>query len=173
VKVLSKHIDEKIKLYAVSAIFAAIIMVTTAFIKIPGPFGFMHIGDAVIFIAASLLPVPLAAAASAIGAASADLIAGYPMYIIPTIIIKILMTLTFIRGSKAKKIVDIRNIVAVLSASVIGIVGYFLADLFLYGNGAVMSLPFNILQEAAGMVIYIVFGITIDKSGLKKLFKTI
>jgi uncharacterized repeat protein (TIGR04002 family) len=169
---LSKQTDEKIKLYAVSAVFAAIIMVTTAFIKIPGPLGFMHIGDAVIFLAASLLPVPLAAAASAVGAASADLIAGYPMYILPTVIIKTLMTITFIRKHKSKKIVDLRNIIAVLTASVIGVAGYFAAELILYGVGAVMSLPFNALQEAAGTAIYIVIGITIDKSGLRKLFKT-
>jgi uncharacterized repeat protein (TIGR04002 family) len=171
VKVLLKQTDRKIHTYAVSAVFAAIIMVTTAFIKVPGPFGFMHIGDAVIFLASAILPFPLAAAASAVGAAAADLIAGYPMYILPTIIIKTLMTLTFIGHKKNNKLVNFRNIIAALSASVIGVVGYFAAELILYGNGAIMSVPFNALQEAAGIAIFIIIGIAIDRSGLNRFFK--
>jgi uncharacterized repeat protein (TIGR04002 family) len=171
---LSKKTDEKIGVYAVSAVFAATIMVTTAFIKVPGPFGFMHIGDAVIFLAAVLLPTPLAVASSALGAAAADLIAGYPMYIIPTIIIKSLMALVFYRRNdkeKAFNIVSVKNIISAAVASVIGIAGYFSAELIMYGGGAIVSFPFNALQEAAGMAIFIIIGVAIDRSGLKKFLK--
>jgi uncharacterized repeat protein (TIGR04002 family) len=164
--------DKKIKLYAYTAIFAAVIMLSTAFLRIPGPLGYMHLGDAVIFLSAAILPTPLAAAASALGAGAADLIAGYPIYIIPTIIIKSLMTLTFKKMSIARniKIISTRNVIAVVISSLIGAGGYLLAELILFGEGALLSLPFNLLQETASALVFIGIGISIDKSGAKKIF---
>jgi uncharacterized repeat protein (TIGR04002 family) len=160
-----------IKLYARAAIFAAVILVATAFVRVPGPLGFMHLGDAVIFLAAALLPTPLAAAA-ALGAGAADLIAGYPIYIIPTIIIKALMTLPFKKADYGKNvnIVSVRNIIAAIISSFIGAGGYLITELILYGEGAYLSLPFNLIQEAAGTLIFIGVGTAIDRSAVKKLF---
>jgi uncharacterized repeat protein (TIGR04002 family) len=170
VKDLQRKIN--IKAYAKAAIFAAVIMVATAFVRIPGPLGFMHLGDAVIFLAAAVLPTPLAAAAAALGAGAADLIAGYPIYIIPTIIIKALMTVTFKKANYAKNIniISVRNIIAVIISSLIGSGGYLVTELILYGDGAFLSLPFNLIQEAAGALIFIAIGTAIDRSSIKKIF---
>jgi uncharacterized repeat protein (TIGR04002 family) len=161
-----------IKLYAKAAIFAAVIMVATAFVRVPGPLGFMHLGDAVIFLAAVLLPTPLAAAAAALGAGAADLIAGFPVYIIPTIIIKSLMTLTFKKADYGNKIniISFRNILAAVISSLIGAGGYLVCELILYGEGAFLSLPFNLFQEAAGTIIFTAIGAAIDRSAVKKIF---
>ena len=48
-----------VKLIAITAMCAALITVTTAFIKIPSPLGYSHAGDSMIYLAASILPGPL------------------------------------------------------------------------------------------------------------------
>ena len=63
-----------VKLIAITAMCAALITVTTAFIKIPSPLGYSHAGDSMIYLAASILPGPFGIIASSIGGALADLI---------------------------------------------------------------------------------------------------
>ena len=79
-----------VKLIAITAMCAALVTVTTAFIKIPSPLGYSHAGDSMIYLAASILPGPFGIIASSIGGALADLISGYPHWAIPTAIIKAL-----------------------------------------------------------------------------------
>ena len=66
------------KLYRLvtAALFAAAIAVMTAYmLHIPIPTGgYIHIGDALIYLAACLLPAPWAMAAGAVGAGLADLL---------------------------------------------------------------------------------------------------
>ena len=77
-----------------AALFAAAIAVMTAYLlHIPLPTGgYIHLGDALIYLAACLLPVPYAAAAAAIGAGLADLLTA-PMWVLPTLLIKALIVL--------------------------------------------------------------------------------
>ena len=72
-----------------AALFAAAIAVMTAYMfHIPIPTGgYIHLGDALIYLAACLLPAPYAAAAAAAGAGLADLLTA-PMWVLPTLIIK-------------------------------------------------------------------------------------
>ena len=51
-----------------TALMAAIIYVFTAYIHVPSHTGYTHVGDGFLYLAASLLPAPFAAAAGAIGA---------------------------------------------------------------------------------------------------------
>lgn len=80
------------ELIVMIALFSALITVMTAFIKIPTPLGYIHIGDAFIFAAAMLLG-PYAAIPAMIGSGLADFITAYFMYIPVTILIKGLMGL--------------------------------------------------------------------------------
>ena len=65
------------KTIAMSAMFAALVTVTTAFIKIPTPVGgYVHPGDSMVYLAASVLPGPFGLIAAAVGGALADLISG-------------------------------------------------------------------------------------------------
>ena len=75
------------ELIVMIALFSALITVMTAFIKIPTPLGYIHIGDAFIFAAAMLLG-PYAAIPAMIGSGLADFITAYFMYIPATILIK-------------------------------------------------------------------------------------
>ena len=61
-----------LKYLTLSAVFAAIICVVTAFVHIPTHQGYIHVGDGIIFIAAAVLPEPYATGAAAIGAGMSD-----------------------------------------------------------------------------------------------------
>ena len=62
-----KPAHTKTRLLALSGLFAAVIFAVTAYIHIPTGLGYTHAGDGIIYLAASLLPAPYAAAASAVG----------------------------------------------------------------------------------------------------------
>ena len=78
------------------------------------PYGYTHVGDGFLYLAASLLPAPYAAAAGAIGAGLADLLSGYSIWAPGTLIIKALTAFCF--TSKAEKIVNKRNLLGLLPA---------------------------------------------------------
>ena len=82
VKTNDKSVGENVHSLAITAMFAALITVTTAFIKIPAPLGYVHAGDSMIYLAASVLPEPLGFLAAAVGGGLADLLAGYPQVIL-------------------------------------------------------------------------------------------
>ena len=86
---------ENLKYAVLAAVLGAMVYVLTAFLKVPTHQGYIHIGDGVIFLAAALLPAPYAMAAGALGAGLSDYLAGYPMWVLPTVIIKALTVVAF------------------------------------------------------------------------------
>ena len=68
---------QSVKKITFTALFAALIAVMTAFIKMPTGIneGYLHFGDSMIYLAGCLLG-PWAALAAAIGGALADILAG-------------------------------------------------------------------------------------------------
>ena len=74
-----------------TAILTAVIFVMTFVPKIPIPLGYAHLGDAAIFLAVVIAGGRQGAIAAAIGSALADFIGGFPLWIIPTLIIKYVM----------------------------------------------------------------------------------
>ena len=71
----------KTKKIVTAALFAAIICVVTFFPKIPLVNGYIHLGDAVILLAAFIMGPIYGGVAAAIGSALADLISGYVIFI--------------------------------------------------------------------------------------------
>ena len=60
---------KRIRTITVTAVFAALIFLATAYLpRLPFPGGYVHVGDAFIYLAACMLPTPWACAAGAIGA---------------------------------------------------------------------------------------------------------
>ena len=86
--------NDKIRAITYGGILSAVILLATWVIKfpIPGGYGYINFGDGAIFAAAVVLG-PFAAICAAIGSVFADLLAGFPQYMIPTLIIKGLMGL--------------------------------------------------------------------------------
>ena len=111
---VNKHkakINVNTRLITLSAVFAAMTYALTAFLHIPTAKGYIHIGDAVIFIAASLLPKPYAMASAAIGASLSDALSGYWIWVPATFVIKALTALAF--TSKKPKMLCARCITGI------------------------------------------------------------
>ncbi len=162
--------SENIKYAAITAMFAALITVTTAYIKIPAPLGYAHAGDSMIYLAASVLPGSLGFAAAAVGGGLADLLAGYPQWAIPTAIIKALNVLPFFliklalkNSPKLQKIISLPNLLMLIPTTIVTIGGYFVANSLLYDTAAAVAeiLP-NFVQAGVGAGLFIVLGTSLD-----------
>lgn len=147
----------KIKRLVAASLFAALVCVATfVSIPIPGGNGYIHFGDAVIYVAASVLPSAYAIPCAAMGAGFADFALGAAIWAPFTVVIKALMALCF-RGKNKK--------ISVMWAGIINCSGYYLAEWVLFSNPVtpVASLPFNILQSLASGVIFLVIFSIIKK----------
>ena len=135
--------------------FAAIVFVLTAYIHVPSFTGYVHVGDAVIYLAACLLPLPYAAFAGACGACLADCLSGYAIWAPGTAIIKIAIVFLFVR--KNKKILCTRNICALFLAAVVNVGGYYLYESIITANFAapVVSLLPNAIQSILSGVLFV------------------
>lgn len=136
---------------------AAMIIVATAFLKIPAPFGYAHMGDGFIFTAAVILG-PMAFIPAAIGSCIADFILGYAIYAPATFVIKGLMG--FFAGSTLKgggK--PVKNLIVFILAEIIMIAGYFLYELVIYDGiaPAISGIPYNGVQGLCGVVMGMLF----------------
>ncbi len=154
------------RLTVITALFAALIFLVTAYVlHIPTPAtgGYIHLGDAFLYLAASMLPAPFAIAAGGIGEALSDLLTGGAVYALPTLIIKSAMALCF--TSAGKKIVTKRNIAAAVLAGVICITGYYLTEAVLYHSfvSPLAEIPANLIQASASAAVYLMIGNAFDR----------
>ncbi len=164
----------KLKGLVTAALFTALISVFTAFLlHIPVPVGsntaYIHFGDAFVFLAASLLPIPFGIAASAIGGFLADVFCGGLVWAPYTLVIKALIALCF--TAKSNKILCKRNYFAPILALIITVVGYYIAEAIIYGNwiAPMLSVVGNIIQIAGSSVIYILTSLALDKAEIKNI----
>lgn len=143
-----------LRLIAFCGITAAFVFLGTQ-LRIPTAIGYINLGDAVILIASYVIG-PAAFFPAAIGSAIADLIAGYPMYILPTFVIKGLMGLAagFIMKHPEHRPHLVKRLLAGVAAEIIMVIGYFAVEVFLYDvAAAAASVPFNLIQAAAALMI--------------------
>lgn len=160
--------QNKISLIAKTGLFAAFICLIT-FLHIPVGVnsGYIHVGDAIIYLAACILPLPYAMAAGAIGAGLCDTLSGAVIWVIPTIIIKPLITLCFQRGGK---LLCTRNVIAVFAGGFITIGGYYIAECIITSNwvAPLFSMPMSAVQAAGSGVVYLIIACLADRCGLLK-----
>ncbi|MCD8026616.1 MAG: ECF transporter S component [Clostridiales bacterium] len=165
-----------VKMLAFSAMFAALITVTTAFIKIPSALGYTHAGDSMIYLAASILPGPYAIVASSIGGALADIISGYAYWALPTAIIKAFNAVPFVlcrmilkKYNRDDRIINIPNLLMLIPTTAVTVFGYLLANALLYDwAAAVAELATWYLQPGVGAIIYIALGTGLDSIKFKQ-----
>ena len=161
----------KIKTMTFTAAFAAMICITTAFIlHIPVGNGYIHIGDGIIYLAASVLPFPFGLVAGAIGGGLSDLLSGYLPYVIPTMIIKSLNATCFYVVRKNDKIFSTRSIICSVISGCITIIGYYLVAIFLYGNpiAQLTTILPNAIQAVGSTVLFCVLGLGLDRVSFKQ-----
>lgn len=158
----------KIKLICITGIFTAIVYIFTAYLHIPSHTGYTHVGDGFIYLTASLLPLPYAVFTGAVGALLADCFTGFAIWAPASIIIKTLTVLFF--TSKSKKIISVRNIIALLPSALLCIGGYYIYEAIITGN---LITPLSgvlgyITQSVFSSILYIALGIALDKFKIKE-----
>ena len=160
----------KLRYVTLTGLMAAMIALMTAYIcHIPTGVngGYIHFGDSLIYIAATLLPTPYALAAAAIGGGLADLMTA-PMWMPATIIIKMLITIPF--TNKSAKIITPRNIIATVIAYFISGISYFFAEYVIFGTlstAFIASMSGSLIQSVGSAVFFIIFGLALDKVHIK------
>lgn len=152
--------------------FAAMIFGLTMLHVPIGAGGYIHVGDAVIYVTAMLMGGPWAFISAAIGAACADMVSGFAVYAAPSAIIKILIAVPFVLISKKQsKLLSVRSAIFTIISGIITVLGYFAADLILYREGAIADLPANIIQAVGSAVVFIVLAFALDRAGIKQRFE--
>lgn len=145
--------NKNVKNIVYTAVSAALICLATFIIRIPMPFvGYVNFGDGVIIALANHLG-PIIAIAAAIGSGLADLIAGYPIYIPATAIIKAAVALVICLPKKtALKTKEL--IIRAFIAEAVMILGYFIYESILYSPAtAATGILGNILQGVFAVIL--------------------
>ena len=132
-----------------TALMTAIVFVATYLPHIPIPLGYAHLGDAVIFLLALL--------AACIGSALADLLGGFALWVVPTLIIKFVMAEIVCRiGRRGAALAPRISIIAALFLSSLWMaVAYTLAGALLYASfsAALASAPGLLMEGVVNSVI--------------------
>ena len=164
---MTTKMEQKSKTYelVVDALFIALTFVATWLINIRLPFvgsgGLIHLGNVPLFVAAMLFGKKTGAIAGAFGMALVDLMSGWTAWAPFTFVIVGCMgfTVGLIAEKKPFKSMMVNNIVSVILAIIIKIVGYYFAEVILYGNWILPfgSIPGNIVQVGVAGIIVLVF----------------
>lgn len=151
----------KTKALVINALFIALTLVATMFINLKLPImgngGLIHLGNVPLFIAAFVFGRKTGAIAGAFGMGLFDLISGWTAWAPFTFVI--VGAMGYVAGllyekMPGKKIVV--GIIAIILALVIKVVGYYFAEVILYGNWILPfgSIPGNVMQVVlAGIVV--------------------
>ena len=134
------------------AVMSALVTAGTLIVRIPNPMGgYFNLGDVMIFVAALTFNPLIGGVAGGLGSAIADII-GFPLFAIPTLVIKGLEGLLASLITNKKNVY--RDILAVVVAGAEMVIGYFLVELYLWGiGGALAEVPANIAQIAIGGLV--------------------
>lgn len=158
----------------IAALFSALAVVTSLIIHIPipGAMGFLNISDAFSISAVILLGPVYGTLSAAIGGILSDIIAGSPIYIPATFIIKVLMSfaVSMIYKKLSKHGINIISLILpCISAVIIMTGGYFTYEYcFLVGKASIVGIPFNLLQGILSSVIAILIIKAMNKTQLFK-----
>lgn len=145
-----------VKKLCLAGLMAALVFVMTYLPKVPVIVtgGYVHLGDGAIFLATLLLG-PLGIPAAAIGSGLSDLLGGYMVYVLPTMVIKALVALVAWKVWKEGS--WLRAVIAFAAAEAVMVLGYFAFEAVMYGVAAAWAaVGPNCIQGIAGVVIGLV-----------------
>lgn len=136
------------------AVMAAVTAAATFIVRIPNPMGgYFNLGDVAVFAVALTFNPLIGSLAGGIGSAIADLI-GFPVFAIPTLIIK--GTEGLLASVISNKKSPARDLLAVVVAGSEMVLGYFVVEYFVlqWGlGGALAEIPGNVIQIVVGGLI--------------------
>ncbi len=157
---------------AIKALCVAIVFIATTVLPIPIPLGYANLGGAIILILSVYWGPGVGAVAGGLGSALADLVR-YPEWALPSLIVK--GTMGLICGAIAGKptaqphrIRQIRVLIACIAATAEVVLGYFLSGSIIYGSvvtGA-LQIPGLSVEGGVGIVLFYLVGSVIERTGL-------
>ena len=156
-----------------TAIFSAIILLSTMLIKFSTGLGegYIHFGDCFIYLSACLLPFPYCLVAGALGGAFADILGGFAIWSLPTAIIKMLIAMPFAlvcKKNKCNKILNKKTAFMPIISGIFTILGYFVTECILYSvASATLSLIGNTIQAVASGILFYIVATALDKINFK------
>lgn len=167
-----------------AGLMTALVTIATMVIKIPmpGASGYVHMGDAMIFLSVLILGVRYGTLSAAIGSAIGDMIGGYAVWAPWTLGIKglmafamgILLHIAFRKPQKSgyDKFIPLIYIPAMILGGIIMTGGYYVAESVMYENwlAPLVAIPWNVTQFVVGMVVAIFISAALLKTSARKIF---
>jgi uncharacterized membrane protein len=163
---MTKYTGPEVFLVQISliAVMSAVTAAATFIVRIPNPMGgYFNLGDVAVFAVALTFNPFVGSLAGGIGSAIADLI-GFPVFAIPTLIIKGLEG--FLASVISNKKSSARDLLAVVVAGSEMVVGYFMVEYFIlqWGlGGALAEIPGNAIQVLVGGLIGVPLGYVVRR----------
>lgn len=146
--------SKKINDLTTTAMMAALVFIGTYFFKIPTSFGYTHLGDCMIILAVCIFGTRRGALAGAIGAGLSDILGGYAVWAVPTILFKSLWAI--IMGFVAYKLLPNTKfnwLIGAILGGIVHITCYTLIKIPLYGMAyAIARIPVITGQTICGIV---------------------
>ena len=153
--------SSRVKSLAITAICLVLVYVFTAVVNIRLPFapngGLVHLGNVPLFVAAILFGKRTGMIAGGIGMGLFDLLSGWTLWAPFTLVI--VGCMGFVVGAITEKRKNMGFIVlALIAACAIKIVGYYFAEVVIYGNWVVpfTSITGNLIQIGVAAVITLI-----------------
>lgn len=139
---------------------------------VPSAFGYTHLGDCMIILTVCLFGTRRGVLAGAIGAGLSDFLAGYAVWVLPTMLLKGLWA--FIAGTIAYKLLPNFKyswLVGAIVGGIAHIIGYTLVKIPLYGTVVAFGEMFTLsMQTIAGIVLGgVVYTILVQSPAIRTL----
>lgn len=171
---IQKKEQSTVLFLTVTALFIALTYLFTAFINVRLPIaangGLIHLGNVPLFIGAVIFGKKTGMLAGGIGMGLFDLLSGWTLWAPFTLVIVGLMGYVVGRMTEKESHQNYFWYVASIAAAcVIKIVGYYLAEVIIYGNllAPAASIPGNLVQIAVAAVIVLIVISPLNKAARK------
>ena len=145
------------KKLVLTALFMALTVVATMFIRVPLLLGYVNLGDAFVLLSVFILGPVYGTIAAGVGSALADLF-GYITYAPGTLVIKTAMAivayLLYKLLLKTTKKALIAEVVGGVAGAIIMAFGYFFYETLFFETAtvAIVNVPWNLVQGAIGAI---------------------
>lgn len=197
-----KKMNERTNRIVMTGIMTSLIMVSTMLFRIHVPFtqGYVHLGDAAIYMAVLIVGKKYGTFAAGVGSALADIFSGYAYYAPWTFAVKALMAfvvgaaLEYYEGKShneakgssgneesnsdaypwlaSKGKLPVLELLAMLFGGIEMCVGYYISASLMHGNWytPLFSIPGNIAQFIVGMILATALATALYKTPARKYF---
>ncbi|MDC7219273.1 MAG: ECF transporter S component [Spirochaetales bacterium] len=151
---MERYNATKIRLLALVALMTAVTIVFTLIVRVPIPLtkGYITLADVAVYFSAFAFGPLVGGLTAGLGTGLADLIGGYPHWMVLSFIIHGLQAVVAALVARKKTLPSM--IAGAFAGAFIMVAGYFTASAFLYGVGPALSdLPWNCIQVAVGALV--------------------